>query len=283
MWELIVLVLVGLGLLGVSLTIVGVKEHRKQPTKLHGQVIADLGVALCSGVIVALFIFIATNDAEERRATQADALEDQRAARSNRLENTRFVRSVASEGAEALREFDQLDLRGQFLNGLDLRRASLNEARLTEATLYTAQLGGADLMDADLQCTRMFGASFEGDPQTLLRRAKFHGADMRFVRFGNADLLRAEFGQPDGYPDIAHATDLRYADLSAVENIDTVDWGEGVIYNLPEELTEDQQSRGLVATKWPQGFTLPNRLPLPDPDDTTQGPRCRPFQFRLTE
>jgi hypothetical protein len=93
------------------------------------------------------------------------------------------------------------------------------------------------------------------------------------VDFGNADLTDAHFGRLDGYADVADVTDLRGADLSQVEGLESVDWGEGVVHG----------SLGDNATQWPPGFHPPASLPQPDPDNVNQGPRCRPFQYRLTD
>jgi uncharacterized protein YjbI with pentapeptide repeats len=224
----------------------------------------DFGVALSTSALVSLAFFGATDDAEDARAQRAD-----------RSENRRVV--MDASGTDGPHLYNNFDLRGQHLNGVELPGVRFNEADLTEATLYQAELPGVDFIDARLICATLRDADLADTPENLgigpdLRRAELQGADLRGVQFGTADLQRAVFGDP-GYEEGSLPTDIRDADLSQVENPELAHWN-AVIYDIDDPDDPDDEY-----TKWPAGFDPPESAPVPD--EERSWPLCTPSKYSL--
>lgn len=184
---------------------------------------------------------------EARRFALQEELEEQRFTHQEVLENTRFVRQAAIDGA-AVKPFEELNLRGAKLGGLDLSCKSevgelscarFDEADLTDASLYTADLTNAQLIGADLTNADLTGAVLTS---AILFEAKLIGADCRGADFADAYLQRADLTDA-----LLREADFTRADLTSA-NL------RGARY-LEEATLQDVCYSG--ATIWPENFPIP--------------------------
>ena len=110
-------------------------------------------------------------------------------------------------------KWQKADLRGSDLRCADFRKARMYGAQLQCATLCGANLEGALLHNVDFRgtnlCMEETNLHF-----TNLRGAILHFADMRGAMLRGADLVYADCGRAK----FQH-TDLRWANLSGVENL----------------------------------------------------------------
>jgi Pentapeptide repeats (8 copies) len=102
------------------------------------------------------------------------------------------------------REFRNINLSGQKLDGEVLSRVDLSNANLTEANLVRANLYGANLQNADLLRAKLCGTSLKNANVT---QANLQNANLQFTDFSRANLAAADFSDAD----------LRGADLSTAQ------------------------------------------------------------------
>ncbi len=102
------------------------------------------------------------------------------------------------------RDFRNVDLSGQKLDGEVLSRVDFSNANLTEANFVRANLYGANLQKADLTQAQLYGAILKN---ANLTQAKLQQANLQSTDFSRASLAAANFSDAD----------LRGADLSSAQ------------------------------------------------------------------
>ncbi|MGH9248334.1 MAG: pentapeptide repeat-containing protein [Acidimicrobiales bacterium] len=237
----------GFGVLGMGLAFAGggiwgrLSDGGTRRSPLVGELATDVGVALMTGAIVGLVLFVAQ-----------DAVEEDRFVRDVRRDNVRFVREVASQPASRAKPFAGLDLRDALLIGLDLSDADLSFADLTgagllRANLTDASLSNADLTGASLSNANLTGANLAGADLTdaNLRDANLTGTELGFADLTNADLVGADLTGAD-----LTAADLTGADLS--ESAANPDDRDANLTGADLNLVHYDES-----TEWPDGFEPP--------------------------
>jgi uncharacterized protein YjbI with pentapeptide repeats len=237
-WLTIGVSVVGMGLIAVGVWI-GSATSNSRRHQLVASLASDAGVALVTGAVVGVVIFLATDSLERNLLDAQETFEEDRFERDVRRDNLRFVREVATQVGPKTKPFAGLDLREGHLAGLDLSEADLEAADLADADLTDADLSGADLTGADLTGADLSGADLSG--------ADLTGADLTGTHLVHADLSGADLTDAD-LPDAnllkARLTDadLTDADLTDADLTDAT--LEGVIWD------DD--------TVWPEGFEPPS-------------------------
>jgi Pentapeptide repeats (9 copies) len=102
------------------------------------------------------------------------------------------------------REFRNIDLSGQKLDGEVLSRVDFSNGNLTEANFVRVNLYGANLQKADLIRIKLCGTSLKN---ANLTQANLQKANLQFTDFSRANLAAANFSEAD----------LRGADLSTAQ------------------------------------------------------------------
>jgi uncharacterized protein YjbI with pentapeptide repeats len=190
---------------------------------VHGDLMAETGVAITTGAMVGFVLFAATW-----------ALEENLSEREARQEDVRFVRELATQPDAGAKPFDDLDLREARLAGLDLSDAHLSDADLSGADLDGTQLRnavitGADLRDADMSRADLRNADLTGallsgadlsdadlDP-IYLTRADLSGADLSGAALAGSDLSGANLSGVDLSRADLHGVDLTDVDLGGAD------------------------------------------------------------------
>lgn len=147
----------------------------------------------------------------------------------------------------------EFDLRGANLTGADLARADLSGALLVHSDLTGANLTGANLtrasvFHANLTIAFLSGADLSGAelPFVKLIGANLIGADLTRANVIGADLTRADLTRAKLSGAHLPGANLTGANLTGAD-LTGASLGSGCRYS--------------AATKWPEGFTPPPRLP----------------------
>jgi uncharacterized protein YjbI with pentapeptide repeats len=146
---------------------------------------SDAGVALVTGAVVGVVIFLATDSLERNLLDAQETFEEDRFERDVRRDNLRFVREVATQVGPKTKPFAGLDLREGHLAGLDLSEADLAGADLAGADLAGANLKAADLPGADLTDADLLGADLT---DADLTDADLSDADLSDAKLNDAIL-----------------------------------------------------------------------------------------------
>ena len=124
-----------------------------------GEVLADLGVALLTGIVVGGVVLVAAERLENGRTEQADRREE------TPLEPASERRICALSGAFPVRRIVlalQWSTPPRTAHGhAAAARVSVNEARVDEASLYLVNVAGADFEDAHLACADLYDADLD--------------------------------------------------------------------------------------------------------------------------
>lgn len=241
----------GFGVFGMGVAFAGggiwgrLSDGGTRRSPLVGELATDVGVALMTGAIVGLVLFVAQ-----------DAVEEDRFVRDVRRDNVRFVREVASQPTSRVKPFAGLDLRDALLIGLDLSDADFSVADLTgagllRANLTKAQLFQADLTDAVLSNANLNGANLNGADLTgaYLTDTNLTGAQLGFADLTNADLVGADLT----------GADLTAADLAGAHLRESADNPDDRDANLTgADLSSVHYDE---STEWPEGFEPPPSSP----------------------
>ena len=190
----------------------------------------EVGLALLSGAVIALVVFVAQVgfDSRIRDADAARAEEEERQALRLSLGSSRSLEGVDLSGRKDLREINLgrkrlrysllrgADLHGASLVGADMRetdlrdaflhRAQLRRADLQRAFVTSADLGSADLSSANLSGARLSWASLAG---ARLRSATVRGAEVIRADLSGADLQAADLAGVDARRAALRGADLR--------------------------------------------------------------------------
>jgi uncharacterized protein YjbI with pentapeptide repeats len=178
---------IGVSVVGIALIALGVWVGSGTSNSRRRQLVAglsgDAGIALVTGAVVGVVIFLAQETFEDDRFDAQETFEEDRFDRDVRRDNVLFVREVATQVDPKSKPFAGLDLREAQLAGLDISDADLSDADLTDADLTGADLSGADLSDADLS-----GADLS---DAVLSDAVLSGAVLSGAVLSDADLTGA--------------------------------------------------------------------------------------------
>jgi uncharacterized protein YjbI with pentapeptide repeats len=243
-WLTIGVSVVGMGLIAVGVWI-GSATSNSRRHQLVASLASDAGVALVTGAVVGVVIFLATDSLERNLLDAQETFEEDRFERDVRRDNLRFVREVATQVGPKTKPFAGLDLREGHLAGLDLSEADLKGADLADADLTRA-----DLTDADLSLVDLTGADLTG---AHLTRADLVHADLTGANLEAADLTRADLTDAD----LPHAN-LLDANLTAADLTDA-DLTDADVTRA--DLTEAIVESGVMwddDTVWPEGFEPPS-------------------------
>lgn len=164
--------------------------------------------------------------------------DDQREANDQRLSNLSFVRDKAA-GPSTARNFQNIDLEGMNISGLELpsskfEKANLREINALRSSLELSNFYGAQLSDANLAVTRLQAVDLSGVDAS---RADFSYAHLEYGRFESTKLEGARFD----FATLDNA-DLSHVDMSRVSGLETA------------SLTNICYDEG---TKWPKDFQPP--------------------------
>lgn len=164
--------------------------------------------------------------------------DDQRDANDQRLNNLSFVRDKAS-GPNTARNFQNIDLEGMNISGLDLLASKFQDADLkgikaSRSSLTLSSLDGAQASEANLNLANMEAVDFRSADAsgvdfsyTHLEYSEFKETKLQGARFDHANL---------------DDVDLSQIDMSGVTGLETASFNN-VCYD------ED--------TRWPEGFRPP--------------------------
>jgi uncharacterized protein YjbI with pentapeptide repeats len=233
-WLAIGVSVVGIGLIAVGVW-VGSGASNSRRHQLVASLASDAGVALVTGAVVGVVIFLATDSLERNLLDAQETFEEDRFERDVRRDNLRFVREVATQVGPKTKPFAGLDLREGHLAGLDLSEADLAGADLAGADLAGADLTGADLAGADLTGADLAGADLT---DVHLVEADLTGANLKAADLPGADLTDADLLGADLTDADLTDADLSDADLSDAKLNDAI----------LEDFTSDDD------TVWPDGF-----------------------------
>jgi uncharacterized protein YjbI with pentapeptide repeats len=190
----------GFLVLGLLLILLGA---HKGDASFVGKIAANAGLAVLTGSIIAVPIFVATQSIEDNRIAEARRLEDQHSSDAIRRDNIRLVREIATQPVVLLKPFGELDLRQAQLSKLDLSGADLHGADLRRAYMFDANLSGANIVyarlsKANLHATNMHGAQLI---HANLRGARLDGAVLAEANLTDADLTNVTYDSATVWPD----------------------------------------------------------------------------------
>jgi len=195
--------------LGLLLILFGAHEG---DASFVGKIAANAGLAVLTGAIIAVPIFVATQSIEDNRIAEARRLEHQASTDAIRRDNIRLVREIATQPVVLLKPFGKLDLRQAQLSKLDLSGADLHGADLRGAYMFDADLSGANIVyarlsKANLHATNMHGAQLiHADLRgARLEGAVLNGANLHGATLTDADLTNAIYDDATLWPDGFHA------------------------------------------------------------------------------
>lgn len=194
--------------LGLLLILLGA---HKGDASFVGKIAANAGLAVLTGAIIAVPIFVATQSIEDNRIAEARRLEDQHSSDAIRRDNIRLVREIATQPVVVIKPFGELDLGHAQLSNLDLSRADLHGADLHGAYMFDANLSDANIVyaqlsKANLHATNMHGAQLV---HANLRGARLEGAvltgaNLHGANLTDADLTNATYDSATRWPDGFH-------------------------------------------------------------------------------
>ena len=128
---------------------------------------------------------------------------------------------LKSSGSCVFCNLTQEDLKGNDLNGVDLRYATLSGANLSNTNLTGANLKHTDISGANLSNTNLTGADlrYSNLPEANLSNTNLSGANLRYANLTGANLSRVDMSNED----------LRKIDLIEVNMSDTNPTGANLL------------------------------------------------------
>lgn len=196
----------------------------------------DLGVALLTGGIVGLGVFLAetsrdsqfvefqirvqegmqaqSDELQQRLLEDSERSEATRQAHSERLENLRFVREISISSIGILKPLSDLDLSETQLDGLALGMSNLQRSNLNQANLRFVDLSSSDLTLVNAEGADFTDSSFRA---STLDDAYFKDSILRSVDLTGASLVRTDLTNAVLVEVVLVGADLRFANLSGAD------------------------------------------------------------------
>ena len=218
-------------------------------------------------LIIGLLLLVSQLWFDVAQIHRQETLENARSEHAEQLENLRFVRERSSPRRLG-RPFQEFNLHGQNLIGLQLAGADFTGSNLGDASLTLSNLRGADFSSADLSYARvnladLRNAQFgEADLRGAAVNSVLRHAHLRDADLSRANLLSADF--TDAFLVDANLTEANLAESVLVRaDLSGADLTGADLTKV--DLTGAKLTGATLfdicysdATKWPKGVRVPD-------------------------